>query len=132
MASVVEVFVLLDSGGSQSDRLSTAIGCPIVASSQTIEYTQRVENGRTALWTMVGVAVGFKLFGAALILFYDHSQAAWAFIAATHWPFVVPAVLLLGPLLYWWRLLRVRTKRRQLIAAEWHEGDLPAPSSLDR
>ncbi|GIW10266.1 MAG: hypothetical protein K6U89_00955 [Chloroflexi bacterium] len=99
-------------------------------------YTVGVENGRAALWTMVGVAVGFKLFGAALILLHDSSPGAWAFVAATHWPFVLPLALpllaLLPLLAWWWRLARVRAKRRRLIAAEWREEDLPTTPYLDR
>jgi hypothetical protein len=71
------------------------------------------------MWTLIGVAVGFKLLGAALILYYDHSQGSIAFVAATHWPFLLPLALLAGPLLYWWRLIRVRAKRHKLIEAEW-------------
>jgi hypothetical protein len=91
-----------------------------------------VENGRAALWTIVGVAVGFKLFGALLIFQADHSQSAVAFVAATHWPFLVPIALLGVPALFWWRLMRVRAKRHRLIAAEWREDDLPSPLRPDR
>ncbi|GIW05885.1 MAG: hypothetical protein KatS3mg060_0690 [Dehalococcoidia bacterium] len=91
-----------------------------------------MDNGRAALWTMLGVAVAFKLFGALLILQADQSQSAIAFVAATHWPFLLPIFLLLGPAVWWWRLLRARAKRRRLIAAEWREDDLPLTPRLDR
>lgn len=91
-----------------------------------------MENDRAALWTMLGVAVGFKFFGALLILLADQSQGTIVFVVATHWPFLLPLALLIGPGLWWGRLLRARAKRHRLIAAEWREDDLPTLPRLDR
>ncbi|MCS6801606.1 MAG: hypothetical protein RMM58_10870 [Chloroflexota bacterium] len=91
-----------------------------------------MNHDRAALWTMLGVAIGFKFFGALLILLADQSHEAVTFVVATHWPFLLPFAALLGPGVWWWRLLRARAKRRQLIAAEWREDDLPTTPRLDR
>jgi hypothetical protein len=41
-------------------------------------------------------------------------------LGATTWPFLVlPAIAVAGPLLFYWRLRRVRARREQLRRAEW-------------
>lgn len=79
-------------------------------------------NGRVAAWTLLGIIVIFKLGTAALILYHARpaSDATYAILFATHWYLLVPFVLLIaGPAVFWYRLLRVRAKRERLHRAEW-------------
>ena len=77
------------------------------------------------VWAFVAILVAFKLAGLAIIVAICLQTAefdeALPFLAASHVPFVVGALLLL----YWpvkalFRRLRLRARRRQLIYAEWH------------
>lgn len=62
----------------------------------------------------------FKVWGLALLLVFSPTSDALLFIAATHWMWVVlPALLLGGPAYAWYRLVRVRRRRKQLLRAEW-------------
>jgi hypothetical protein len=83
-------------------------------------YTTLVDESRAPLWTMVGLIVAFKVWGAILILLNDQSRSAIEMILVMNWPFLLPVALLFGPAVWWMRLLRGRAKRRRLIRAEWH------------
>jgi hypothetical protein len=49
------------------------------------------------------------------------ANRGWRVVVLLNWSWVLLAVLLVvGPLVYWWRLRRARRKRRALIYAEWH------------
>ncbi|MCS7001790.1 MAG: hypothetical protein NZ518_02975 [Dehalococcoidia bacterium] len=74
---------------------------------------------RAALWTLVGVVLGFKLVWAITLWSIEPSHEAWVMIVAQTWPFLLPLGLLAAPVVAWWRLVKVRAKRRALLAAEW-------------
>ena len=80
-------------------------------------------EGRAALWTFVGVFVIFKVATTIMILVAAPQAAAViiGMFVAFHWPFALGALIFgVAPALFWWRLVRVRAKRAQLQAAEWH------------
>jgi hypothetical protein len=78
-------------------------------------------DGRVAAWTLLGIILFFKLGTAALILWYTRPASdAYAILIAFHWYLAVPLLLLLaGPALFWYRLMRARARREQLRRAEW-------------
>ncbi len=77
-------------------------------------------EGRAALWTFLGMAIGFKLITSLVIFWMQPSWSSAAFLwwMNWYWPFL-PLVLLILPTMFWFRLRRVRAKRRDLIRAEW-------------
>lgn len=79
-------------------------------------------EGRAAAWTLLAIVVLFKVGTALLILYHTRPASdAYALLVATHWYLVIPVVLVLaGPALYWYRLLRVRARRKRLRQAEWN------------
>ena len=75
---------------------------------------------RAALWTFVGMAVGFKVVTSVVIFAMQPSGWSAAFLIGMHWLwFVAPFVVLGVPTLFWFRLVRARARRRELIRAEW-------------
>ncbi len=76
--------------------------------------------GRAAIWTLIGIAVAFKVVTSIVIFMMQPSAPSAAFLIGMHWLwFVAPFVILGLPSLFWFRLMRVRAKRRQLILEEW-------------
>jgi hypothetical protein len=57
----------------------------------------------------------------AIVLLYPHHEAVILQII-TSWPWVVvPVVALAAPAIAWYRRLRVRARRSQLLEAEWRQ-----------
>lgn len=79
---------------------------------------------RAAAWTFIGVVLGFKLWTIILILLFWPTGEALLLMLAMNWPFLLGAlVLIAGPALVWYRLLRARARRRRLLWEEWHLED---------
>lgn len=78
-------------------------------------------EGRAAVWTLVGIGVCFKLATALVILLDSRpASAAYGLLIAANWPLAFVVVLLVaGPAMFWFRLVRVRAKRRRLHRGEW-------------
>ncbi len=76
------------------------------------------------LISFAAILVAFKLLGLAVIAIYMYRAGltdAFAFLAATHIPFVVVGLgLLYVPLSALYRRLRLRARRRRLLWAEWN------------
>ncbi|ACZ39164.1 glycosyltransferase 87 family protein [Sphaerobacter thermophilus] len=72
----------------------------------------------------IAILVGFKLWTLLLILLVATSWGTVGFLAATHvlW-IMVGMVALWGPALLWYRLIRMRRRRRELQRAEWEVED---------
>jgi hypothetical protein len=79
------------------------------------------QDDRRAMYAYFGILAAFKLFTLVAILIYMSSWDTVVFVVASHvmW-LTVGAILIAGPATFWARLVRVRTRRRQLIAQEWH------------
>lgn len=101
-----------------------------------LRYTGRMGGeGKAALWTFLGMAIGFKLATSLLIFSMQPSLASAAFLFWMNWYWLVLPFVVVGlPGLFWFRLMRVRAKRRALIRAEWQVEPVaggrwsPAPS----
>lgn len=79
-----------------------------------------MEN-RAAAWTLIGVVVGFKAWAVLLIFLMAPTGEAVHFLIAMNWPILVGlAVLVALPATFWLRLVRTRSRRRQLVWEEWH------------
>jgi hypothetical protein len=77
-------------------------------------------DSRAAFWTFLGMAVAFKVITSVLIFAMMPSAHAALFLVGMNWYWLVPPILvLLLPALFWYRLTRVRAKRRELIRSEW-------------
>ena len=86
------------------------------------------------VWVLLGTIAGAKLGTLVVILWASHTLRSAVLIAVTIWPwFVIAGVLTAGPLLFRYRLRKVRARRKQLLRAEWTiEGSVdvvPATSS---
>lgn len=81
---------------------------------------------RTAALTFAGVLIGFKLWSVLLIYMFSSEGGTTAFLLGTHvlW-ILVPIALLWAPVLFWYRLIRTRRRRRELERAEWHVEERP-------
>lgn len=83
-------------------------------------------EARAALWTLVGIFIVFKVATTAMIV-AARPEATWGTVAlfiAFHWPvLLLGLVFAVGPVLFWMRLVRVRTKRARLQEAEWRVGE---------
>ena len=88
-------------------------------------------EARLAAYTIFGTMVVFKVATAIFIFsLYPTSHAA-AFLGLTNvvWFALIALPLLFGGA-FWYRRVRVRARRKQLIYAEWHVEPVarPAPS----
>ena len=77
-------------------------------------------DSRAALWTFLGMAIGFKLVTSVLIFAMMPSAHSAIFLIGMNWYWLVlPIVVVALPAMFWFRLMRVRARRRELIRAEW-------------
>ena len=95
------------------------------------EQTQN-RSGQRAVWAFLWTLFIFKIVTVGVIWWSatsTHSDET-AFIVATTWYwFLIPIAAITGPLLFRWRLVQMRRRRKQLRGAEWMEreaGDQPA------
>ena len=80
-------------------------------------------ESRSALLAVAVPLIAFKIWFAILLLSYAPTREGVMWIAATHWPLVIIVGLLLaGPGLATYRLVRVRARREKLRRAEWMLG----------
>ena len=90
-------------------------------------------EARLAAYTIFGTMVVFKVATAIFIFsLYPTSHAA-AFLGLTNlvWFALIVLPLLLGGA-FWYRRLRVRARRKQLIYAEWHVEPSASPRPAGR
>jgi hypothetical protein len=72
------------------------------------------------VWLLLGAIAAAKLSTLGVVLWLSWSPEAGVLAAATVWHWLpVAAVLLSGPILFRWRLRRVRARREALRRAEW-------------
>ena len=77
-------------------------------------------DGKAAFWTFVGMILAFKVVTSIIIFIMAPSAPAAIFLFAMQWYWLLaPLPMLVVPFLFWYRLRRVRRKRRQLILSEW-------------
>lgn len=77
-------------------------------------------ESRGALFAVAIPLIAFKIWFAILLLSYAPTAETATWIAASHWPvLIVIAILIAGPGVAAYRLLRARARRERLRRAEW-------------
>ncbi len=77
-------------------------------------------DGGGAVWGFLWVLFAFKMATVGLIFYHLQTVETGLFLGATTWYwFPALAILLAGPILFRYRLRRVRARREQLRRAEW-------------
>jgi hypothetical protein len=78
------------------------------------------EDDKGAAWAFLWTLFVFKMATVFVIFWASKSFETGVLLTATTLPWlVIPALLCVGPLLFRYRLLRMRARRRQLRRAEW-------------
>ena len=77
-------------------------------------------ESRGAILAVAVPLIAFKIWFAILLFSFAPGGDTATWIAATHWPLlIVLGILIAGPGLAIYRLMRVRAKRERLRQAEW-------------
>lgn len=75
---------------------------------------------RTALWIVAGPLIIFKIWVTILLLMYAPTRAGIEMVVVTGWPWALGFIVLVAaPCYAWYRLVKVRARRRQLLRQEW-------------
>lgn len=91
--------------------------------------TAESETTTVGVWALVWTIFVAKLATLVFVMLAAHSFQAAALVSATTWPWLVIATALaISPLLFRYRLRRVRAKRARLLRAEWMIGTEPERS----
>lgn len=94
----------------------------VAASGAQPDQDQEAAGARAALG-FVGVLFAFKLATVVLIFWHMQTMETGLLVGSTLWYwFPVLGMLVSGPLLFRWRLRRVRARREELRRAEWMIG----------
>lgn len=83
---------------------------------------QRNDSGRRSAWAFLWTLFAFKIVTVGVIWFAatsTHSDELPLIVATTWYWFLIPLAAISGPLLYRWRLVKLRRRRDQLRVAEW-------------
>jgi hypothetical protein len=91
------------------------------------------ENTSFGAWTLVWVLYGAKVVTIALVVWAEHSYRMAVFVTITTWIWLGP-LLAIGatPLMFRYRLRRVRARRDALIRQEWEPNRPFTPSVSGR
>jgi hypothetical protein len=77
-------------------------------------------SDRGALWLVAGSTIGLQIWASLVLIFVSPSAESIVMTAVMKWPvLVILALLLAGPFIAWYRLVRVRARREKLKRAEW-------------
>lgn len=77
-------------------------------------------ENKAPFWTFVGLILGFKLVTSIIIFVMEPTVRNAAFLFAMQWYLLfLPLPFVVVPAIFWYRLVRVRRRRRRLIQAEW-------------
>ena len=75
---------------------------------------------KAPLWTFLGLILGFKLITSIIIFVMEPSVWNATFLLAMQWyVLLMPIPFVVVPAIFWYRLVRVRRRRRKLIQSEW-------------
>ncbi|MCS7246501.1 MAG: hypothetical protein NZ696_02730 [Thermomicrobium sp.] len=75
---------------------------------------------RRLAWWFGGIVIGFKTWTLGVILVFSVQWSTAWFLLLNHLAWVIAfALLIWGPLLFWYRLVRVRRRRHALLRSEW-------------
>jgi hypothetical protein len=82
------------------------------------------QDGAAAVWSFLLVLFFFKLATVILIFWHLRSWESGVILGATFWYWIPPLLLLgAGPVLFYYRLRKVRARREALQRSEWMVGD---------
>jgi len=93
-----------------------------------LERERREESdARATVWAFLWVLFGFKIATVGIIWYVAAgSGESLTMIAVTTWYWlVIPIGAISGPLLFRWRMIRMRRRREELRRAEWREDPDP-------
>lgn len=93
-----------------------------------LERERREESdARATVWAFLWVLFGFKIATVGIIWYVAAgSGESLAMIAATTWYWlVIPIGAISGPLIFRWRMIKMRRRREELRQAEWREDPDP-------
>ena len=77
-------------------------------------------ESKAPLWTFLGLILGFKLATSIIIFVMEPTVWNATFLLAMQWYWLLsPLPFIVVPAIFWYRLVRVRRRRRRLIQAEW-------------
>ena len=77
-------------------------------------------ESKAPLWTFLGLILGFKLVTSIIIFVMEPGVRSATFLFAMQWYWLLaPLPFVVVPTLFWYRLVRVRRRRRKLIQSEW-------------
>ncbi len=90
---------------------------------------KRDQEEMSAAWAFIWILFAFKMATVFLIYWASQSYDTGMFLVATTWFWlIIPLVACAAPLLFRYRLLKVRRRRAQLRRSEWLlDDDLPDP-----
>lgn len=72
------------------------------------------------VWAFVWTLFGFKMAVVAVILFSHPGHATNLLVLATTWFWVIiPMIALASPVIFRWRLVKIRRRRAALRRSEW-------------
>jgi len=85
------------------------------------DYTDVEGPGIGTAKIVLGIMAGFQIATAIIVLIISPSAqaAAYGLVASGGWILLIIG-LVAGPLLFRWRLMRVRSRRAKLLRDEWH------------
>ena len=84
------------------------------------------KRDKAALWTLIWVLLTFKIVTVLMIAVMLPGEGTIKLLIATHVPwFFGGAALIAIPGVFWYRLVKVRAKRKRLIWEEWHVEPTP-------
>ncbi|MDP9354199.1 MAG: hypothetical protein M3R02_02770 [Chloroflexota bacterium] len=88
---------------------------------------KRDQDEMSAAWAFIWILFAFKMATVFLIYWASQSYDTGMFLVATTWFWlIIPLVACAAPLLFRYRLLKVRRRRAQLRRSEWLlDDDLP-------
>jgi hypothetical protein len=81
------------------------------------------DDDRVAAKTLILTLCAAKAAVVGIVLLVAHDGPGITFVLISTWYWIFPAAVVLGgPVLYRYRLRRVRARRAKLIRAEWMDG----------
>lgn len=89
------------------------------------------EEGRKAAFAFLWVMIAFKVITMVFIFAQMRTLNSFIFLAATFWYWLpIIGFLIAAPLMYRYRLLRMRRRRKDLQRSEWMVGTSPSDSDI--
>lgn len=93
---------------------------PAAGAKRTASPSSGENDDSVPVWAFIWTLFGFKMATVVLMLYHMRAWESDLLIAATTWYwFPMLAVLLAAPIAFRYRLRKARTRRQELMRAEW-------------